>query len=474
MVTGDHETEEEIGLRVLDRNLGVSVYVQLFPEDLDWAKDCHCSEDPCHHVAAALIVLKKSKGVGQKLPQSKSAAGKMVYIFKRTEHGLSLRRMIETDGRREELSTRLTKDNVSRTDLNVSATKQDLAIDIALGAHGQGITPQDIIPKIARFMKEIPSKPFLKTIRFRSTLKSSVWLRRSRIKVLESSSRHLWTKESRRVLKMDGLWSTASSIPFVPSSFTIKNFRCSKMARCLASKSWESFSGEMIPFLRKKNIFIDNQSRNLPDVVRERPRLEIDLQKIGARLQVTPIIAYGNPTSSEIRFGELKSIDGKVPVRDFDRERQLQDQCYRDLHLDLQKSVYYEGESAVHFVQKLKEWKGEKKGNGLPAFSLHAPIQSTLQIDGNQFELDFSSSDSDGKTRKANSGAIIAAWERGESLVPLLDGGWAPLPTDWLQKYGRQIKELLMAKADKESLPKAALPSLAKLASDVGTEISLS
>jgi SNF2 family DNA or RNA helicase len=56
------------------------------------------------------------------------------------------------------------------------------------------------------------------------------------------------------------------------------------------------------------------------------------------------------------------------------------------------------------------------------------------------------------------------------SLVPLSDGGWAPLPTGWLERHGRRVAELLDAKRSQADgpLPTYALPALAQLCGDLG------
>jgi uncharacterized Zn finger protein len=63
-VTGDRSSDEEIVLRVLDRKTGVSAVITLLPQDLDWNRDCACKVDPCPHVAAAIIALKRAQEQG--------------------------------------------------------------------------------------------------------------------------------------------------------------------------------------------------------------------------------------------------------------------------------------------------------------------------------------------------------------------------------------------------------------------------
>ena len=54
--------------------------------------------------------------------------------------------------------------------------------------------------------------------------------------------------------------------------------------------------------------------------------------------------------------------------------------------------------------------------------------------------------------------------------MPLQDGsGWASLPTDWLEKYGHRILNLLEAKSSDGKLPVYARPELASLCEELNT-----
>jgi SNF2 family DNA or RNA helicase len=67
----------------------------------------------------------------------------------------------------------------------------------------------------------------------------------------------------------------------------------------------------------------------------------------------------------------------------------------------------------------------------------------------------------------AGHAAVIRAWRAGESLVPLSDGGWAPLPLEWLEKYGHRVADLLAARESDGSLPPCVTPDLARLAEEL-------
>jgi hypothetical protein len=62
----------------------------------------------------------------------------------------------------------------------------------------------------------------------------------------------------------------------------------------------------------------------------------------------------------------------------------------------------------------------------------------------------------------------LRAWQDGLPLAALRasrsrGGGWAPLPTDWLSRYGARVADLLVARRDDGKVERAALPALAEL-----------
>src|SRR5690606_15772662 len=59
---------------------------------------------------------------------------------------------------------------------------------------------------------------------------------------------------------------------------------------------------------------------------------------------------------------------------------------------------------------------------------------------------------------------VLRAWEAGRAWVSLPGGGLAPLPADWLARFGREAAALLEQRRADGTLPPAALPDLVRLA----------
>ncbi|MEN8158637.1 MAG: SWIM zinc finger family protein, partial [Myxococcota bacterium] len=108
-VQGEREAEDEVVLRVQPRSGVVSPSVVLLLEDLAWECDCRDDDDPCAHVAAAVIALRRARREGRSLPAAAAvASGRVVYGFRTTPTGLALERRVRYPGGEEPLTGTLT------------------------------------------------------------------------------------------------------------------------------------------------------------------------------------------------------------------------------------------------------------------------------------------------------------------------------------------------------------------------------
>jgi SNF2 family DNA or RNA helicase len=127
------------------------------------------------------------------------------------------------------------------------------------------------------------------------------------------------------------------------------------------------------------------------------------------------------------------------------------------------------GDAAVSFAERLARFRGELVGDALEGFRRADPLVPRLEIQGADFALRFESA-LDGAPKSAAAERVLRAWRNGESLVALDGGGFAPLPADWLALHGERIADLLAARsaARSGSLPRCALPDLARLCDEIG------
>jgi SNF2 family DNA or RNA helicase len=218
----------------------------------------------------------------------------------------------------------------------------------------------------------------------------------------------------------------------------------------------------VLPGLRKR-VKLDVRTDRLPETERGVPRVLVDTEREGLTLKVMATLVYGDPPRARIDAGRLVHLQGPVPLRDEPAERRLLGRLQRELGLAPGVRALFRSEEAVAFTGRLDRWEGSLSGSGREWFRLAAPLEPRLSIGEPDFDLQFGS----GAEGRARPGDVLRAWREGASLVPLLDGGWAPLPLDWLNRFGHRVADLLAAKAEGEELPRSSLPDLVRLCEDL-------
>jgi superfamily II DNA or RNA helicase len=223
---------------------------------------------------------------------------------------------------------------------------------------------------------------------------------------------------------------------------------------------------EIIPSLRKR-VVVDIRTSRLPSAQVEPPRLRIATRREGDMLVVESQLIYGAPPTARIEDNRLIPLGrGALPIRDTKTEQRLTHQLQHHLKLVPGKPLQVTGANAVELAAQLKTWQGEVQGVGHETFFLAPPLRPRLQLDPAHFSLDFeSATEADGRAQggRVAANAVLRAWQDKAPLIPLQDGGWAPLPVDWLQQFGHHVADLLAARNAANELPASALPDLARL-----------
>ena len=215
--------------------------------------------------------------------------------------------------------------------------------------------------------------------------------------------------------------------------------------------------GDMIPRLEQK-IPVHVRTKRLPNVDASPPRLVLETKKQGDTLITRPVIVYGDPPSARITRGELEIMGDTVPIRSERSEQRLIRQLGEELRMALGVESRLQGMAAVRFVDRLDRFSGEISGVGIKHFRRVGPIEPEIQIDGDKVHADMGG---------ANPDDVIAAWVAGDELVSLPTGGWAPLPLDWLERYGDRLADLLAARDATGRVARHALFDLARLCEEL-------
>ena len=129
----------------------------LYPQDCEWECDCASSEDPCAHVAAAAIAMRRVRREGGSLPSGPSGGALRSYRLVREEGGLSFERYLVTAEGETPLETTLTALASGRVEgPSVVATQADIAVERALGSKLRGVMPRGILRNLLRARQNCP------------------------------------------------------------------------------------------------------------------------------------------------------------------------------------------------------------------------------------------------------------------------------------------------------------------------------
>jgi superfamily II DNA or RNA helicase len=236
-------------------------------------------------------------------------------------------------------------------------------------------------------------------------------------------------------------------------------------------KELPEFASVTLPALRKK-IPVQLVGRNIPETLDVAPRLVLDSVADGDVLRVQLAIVYGDPRIGMVVDGSYQAIDAtKIPFRNLVLEKNLIAAARQDLGLAGESGIF-QGEAGVRFVDKLGPWRGEVAGNGTGRFRRQSELVGEFSLTDAGFDVTFTSMTTDLRGQgRAETQRVLDAWRNGESLVRLVDGGWAPLPSQWLQQYGNQIQDLLAARDAQGNLPACLKVDLVTLTKDLHHEV---
>lgn len=466
----------EIHLRIQIALRPVTPRVTLWPDEDDWYCDCGDRNDPCIHIAAAVIALKAGTAQAE-AAAAHAGTARIQYRFSRKEGALELTRWIQRGTEAEKLSTSLLS-LVGGTRSGriagapVSATQQDFAIDPLLGQ------PPKERPDRAVFLRLLPllaeSGPSITLDGEPILTGPSLLPYRSQLKDEE-----------------DGIRLLAVQDPVVSEVFSNGVVRCGKILRAiedpgvsLQEKQWltppgtlfrareiPALASEILPRLQRK-MPVEILTRRLPRLSDVPPRILLEFFKEApgapgdeGTLSVLPRLVYGDPPIAEVLEDHLEALSStELPTRDPAAERELRRRLREELHLSPRQAIRLEGEAAAAFVARSQGWN--RQGSGLAAFETTGTLEPLLEVGAEGCRLGFLLPD--GSSRRADPARAIQAWRENRPLVPLLGGGWARLPSDWLSRHGNRILALLEAQDSSGRLPRSLLPELAELSEEIG------
>jgi len=454
-------------VRIPGRAVGTSV--SLFPEDEDWDCDCPAGASACEHIAAAIISLRRAEDKDAPSASGKASAGHIRYLIERRPNGgLALEREIVNGDRSVRLETTLDAIASGRVaGPAFAATRADMAVEIALGSRRRGPLDEVTLRRVIEPLSDcdeirIDGEP---------VRASAIPLRPS--VVVEDAPKGFFVRladaEGIREKFSIGFVICAGVLrPVGASKLTGRELHDLKPGRTYSFDQAAHLVTEALPALADR-LEIEIRTDKLPTTVRsERPRVRVETEQRGDRLSVLATLIYGDPPLARVDSGRLVHLAGPVPVRDEAAERRETAQLSHELGLTPGRRVEFSGEDAIAMSERLAQWRGAVAGEDFRRFHATAALVPSLSVQGTRLAVQFEvPGEDEAPTREVGASAVLDAWHRGASMVPLSGGGMAPLPADWLDQFGAQVSDLLAARNERDEISACALPDLARLCEEL-------
>jgi superfamily II DNA or RNA helicase len=446
-------------VRLSDRPVAATVV--LFVADLEWTCDCGGRVDPCEHVAAAAIALGQAEQKGTTLPNARDTSAAVAYRFARKDGRLGFERYLVRPDRAPEIIKGSLASLLVRAGPGaaINPTHEDLSVDRIVAHWQPGFLAADRTADLLGILAACADVQI-----------DGESVRTSGERILPEAVVED-APDGGVVLRID-------RDPRITEVVHFGVVRCGDTLHALGETGLSGARLERLPMTRsfargqlallvtdvlpdlKKKIQLTVRSRRLPKTSHgEAPRIAMELGHRDHTLSVLPTLVYGDPPRARIDNGEMTHLAGSVPVRDEAAEKRLVLRLRDELDLVTGRRVDFDGADAIRFAERLRRFQGHADDDDLLVAD-RRELLPRLTIRGDAFDLVFASGDSE---RAASAEAVLRSWRDGLGLVPLDGGGWAPLPRDWLERFGHVVADLLAARREDGTVSAVALPSLADL-----------
>ena len=472
-VAGERETEDEIVLRVTTPKSMIAPVVTLYPQDEDWECTCREIEDPCEHVAAAMIAVRKARKDGEDLPRPSGGASRLEYRFQTAgDRSLAFERVIVAPDRSSEplpqgLAALLARrENAPR----IAATPVDMKVEKLLPARAAGVLPAELAARLIDVLEgsdqvtcdgkpiQVSSRRVLPIIRVVDA-PGGVRLYADRDTDVTRAF------ENGLALCGDTLRAAGG---IVLSGREREDLR---RGRFFPDDQFAELVTEVLPALEER-LPVERATERLPNTTStERPRLQIRVEREGEALCALGTVVYGSPPCARVDAGRLVHLSGPIPIRDEPAEKARISELREQLGLQPGHRVSLRGEEAMNLAARLGSWSESVDGNAHLEFKPLGELAPHLEIDGDQIDISFSVTDTEPSRSSAQarvgSEAALSAWRSGSGWVSVEGLGFARLPADWFERFGDRVSDLLSARDEQDRLPTCVLPDLGRLCEDL-------
>lgn len=486
----EKKSEEQWEVRVVREGQVLSPRVRLWPGEVDWQCDCRDPEDPCVHVAAALIaqrhgLWRSAESETSPLPQ----AGEVVYRWRRAEDCLVLERVLDfgTEELRlnESLAGFMAGMQSGRLPMRaVAVTKTDFAIDHILKDERGAIVARGILEKILPLLEKVARHEFsgqnLQVIRSARPTKVNVVQENSQYRIQVEDEVPEDGQVFANGLRLQGTRLGLSSGDNQPWLARLREWHKRLLSREEVYELLMSLRN-----LGSERLVMIYQGWSGPEWVDLPPELEFSSEVKNDEIEVRADIIYGEPPIARILGNRLQLLGGpRWPIRDLKAEQKLALDLRHQLHVPVGQWVRFQGDDAHSFLRKIQHWPSRHTAPANQAFEAAvAPIPGVdswrlawgdggnegwqIRVEGKSLGM---SSD---KTIGFAFDQLLKLADSGRTTVfsPEL-GSWLPIPTAWLKTQEAVVREILHLRQRGALARPVGMLMAAELAEDLGLELS--
>lgn len=439
---------------------GVSTPTMLLsPKQCDWDCPCPSQDGACLHVAAAVILLRDRLRSNAALKSAK-LPGRLRYELQRSEGGLALQISLTRQGKTEPLTTSLGHLLKRLGSDAVAIDSHDRAIDELLRWRRQGPILQ---PLMARLLKALSEKEGVlfdgEPISIGKPEATTV------IRVTDHEGGFRLFADVRKGISEvfdNGAARRDDEIFAIDEpDLSSADLEALRVGKVYNDSEVHALVSRILPEL-KKRAPVEVSTRKLPKLQKITPRVLFETRQEAGEMVLRASIVYGDPPCARVEGTKVVHLGGALPARDEPTERALATRLRDELNLLPDVDCRVGGELAVQLVEKVRRFGSDADFSGLERLFIAKALEPSLEERDEGTTLTFRTMH-EGREERVSAEAVVAAWQRGGTLVALDTGGWAPLPSGFLAKHGHLVEDLIAAKMERETFPKSAGADVARL-----------
>lgn len=469
------ENAEEIALELSAAKILVARQITLWPSDADATCDCNGPNDPCEHVIAAAIICNQPDRFAElKQKKAQPTVGTIRYQLVEQNRLLTLVRQIAVGEQIMPLKGTLTALSAGQVPglPRVSCTKEDFTIETQLMRETFTTMPQWFLLKLFPILNQ-SERVFFES----QAVRLSTEPQGLEIHIEDDGvGVRLRAKDSQAVERRfdNGVVLLGEMLcPYNGANLDEDDRRLFTKDNYFGLRELARLCSEILPDLSKR-FRVHVKSKALPGTIEVEPRVVWETKLRGEFLEAYPVIVYGDPILARLENGVLQVQASEVPLRDSAAEQRLRERTQKMFGPDAFVPKLLAEMQAVDFMAKLGAQAvpvlgpGPTLFRGYKALELAMDLRFDLGADGLPFA--FRVQENDGSYKLADPARVLGAWQRGEKMVPLLDGGWAGLPSN-LKDLAPALLDILQAKEMAGKVPSSMLYDLKTLNQALDIEV---